>query len=58
MLGCLFPSRLWKNKEKLTKLYEKSSEKIDHHLNIVKIIKNLKYIKILMKNSLMDKYIK
>ena len=41
-------------KSKLHKLVSKSSDRIDSELNIVKIIKNLKFLKILMKKHLTD----
>ena len=51
-------SKWWKKHEKLKKLYEKGSEKIKTELNIVKIVKDLRNLKILIKNSLMDPQIK
>jgi hypothetical protein len=40
--------------KKLSKMYEIGSNKIEAQLNIVKIITNLRHMKILLKNSLMN----
>lgn len=47
--GCLFSRRT-----KLQKLYEIGSEKLEGEMNIVKIIKNLKFLRVLMKKHLAD----
>ena len=39
-------------------MYKESCEKIDSHFNIIKIINDLKSMKILMKHSLMTPHIK
>lgn len=57
-MGKYFPKFLWSNVDKFKQIYEETSEKIEMELNIVKIIKNLKDIKILMKYSLMTKELK
>lgn len=43
----------WKRKEKFSYLYEESCEKIDAQFNVIKILKHLKRVKIVVKNSLM-----
>jgi len=58
LTGCLFPFRCWSKRDKLTKLYEKGEEKLEAALDVVKIIKNLRNIKILMENSMMDSIVK
>ena len=52
-LGCLFPSRLWSKSEKLAKLYEEGADRLDTNLNVVKIFKNLRNMRCLMKYSLL-----
>ena len=47
--GCLF-CNLWPKKKKLQKLYDVGSEKIEVHLDIIKIVKSLKKLKIFMEN--------
>ena len=47
--GCLF-----KKRTKLQKLYEIGSEKLEGEMNIVKIIKNLKFLRVLMRKHLAD----
>lgn len=46
---------LWKKKDKLQKLYSQGQKRIEKDLNLVKLVRNLKRIQILMKNSLMTK---
>lgn len=53
-----FPGAFFKNKEKLTKLYQTTSDKLESELNIVKIIRSIRDLKILMKSSLMSDDIK
>jgi hypothetical protein len=52
-LGCLFPSRLWSKSDKLAKLFEEGADRLDTNLNLVKIIKNLRNMRCLMKYSLL-----
>ena len=55
MLGCFFPSKIFQKREKLLKLYYIAEERINKEMNMVKLIKGLRNIKILMKNSMMSK---
>ena len=58
-LGKLFVcGRMWKQEKKFKRLYEIGAERIESELNLVKIMKDLRNIKILMKNSLMSKRVK
>ena len=53
--GFLCCSRcMFKRKDQFLKLYERGQDRIDAELNIVKIMKTLRDLKILMKNSLLD----
>ena len=53
MLGCSKFKFLWQD-SKLIKLFDKASEKIDKELNVVKVIRNLRNLKILIKNTFMN----
>jgi hypothetical protein len=53
MLGCLKFKFLWHD-SKLIKLFDKASEKIVKELNVVKVIRNLRNLKILVKNTFMN----
>ena len=57
-MGCFFPRFCWRNVNKFQQIYEETNDKIDGELNIVKIIRNLKDIKILMKYSLLTPELK
>ena len=54
VLGCICCCR-WKNKEKLQKLYEDGDSRIEASLDIIKIIKHMRYLTVLMKHSVMNK---
>lgn len=45
---------LFEKRTQLQKLYEVGTEKLDHEMNLVKIVKNLKFLRILMKKHLTD----
>ena len=51
--GCNCVSKFWKNGHKFEKIYEKGQARIDHELNIVRFMNNLRNVKILLKASLM-----
>ena len=53
-MGKCFPFKKWEKRNKLTKLYNAGSERIESELNIVKLLNDHRNIKILLKNSLMD----
>ena len=53
MFGCLFPSRLWSKSFKFAKLFEEGADRLDTNLDIVKIIRNLRNMRCLMKYSIM-----
>ena len=57
-LGWLFRPGLWDKKEKFQKMYQTTQDRLETELNIVKIIRSLRDIKILMKNSLMTPELK
>mmetsp|Transcript_1880 Transcript_1880/g.2596 ORF Transcript_1880/g.2596 Transcript_1880/m.2596 type:complete len:210 (-) Transcript_1880:575-1204(-) len=48
----------WRNKQKFQKLYNIGSKRIENELNIVKIMKNIKDMKICLRHSLMSGPIK
>ena len=52
-LSFLIPHKLWHKKKKLVRLLNEGRKRIEKELDIVKILKSLRDIKILMKNSLM-----
>lgn len=53
-LGPLVSGCCFKRKENFIKMYDRGKDRIDAELNIVKIMRTLRDLKILMKNSLMD----
>lgn len=57
-LGCLFPCICWSKREKLNRLYEKSNDRIDKELDLVKVVKNMKSFRVFLKNFLMTEKIK
>ena len=57
-LGCLFPCICWSKREKLQRLYEKSNERIDKELDLIKVVKNMKSFRVFLKNFLMTDKIK
>ena len=57
-LGCDCFDKIWSKRKKLTKLYEKGQDKLETQLNILKIIKSLRNLKILMNNSMMTVKVK
>lgn len=56
IFGC--PNPFFKRKDRFVKMYERGYDRINTELNIVKIMKSLRDLKILMKNSLMDSSIR
>ena len=50
-LGRCFPN--WKNKSKLTKLFDIGNSRIERELNIVYLVKTLRHLKIMLKTTLM-----
>ena len=52
------PKCMFKKRDKFLSLYEKGQDRIDTELDIVKIMKSLRNMKILMKNSFMDGEVK
>ena len=50
----LFCKSLWDKKDYYQKLYDVGSEKMEKELDIVRLIKQIRYMKILMKHSLMS----
>lgn len=53
VMGRCFPTLCWKKHNKLTMLFHEGKSRIQKELDIVKIIKTLRYTRILMKNSLL-----
>jgi len=56
--GCCCKPKTWKNVNKFKKLYRIGENRIEKELNIVKIMKNIKDIKICLRNSIMDDRVK
>lgn len=56
-LGRFMPQFLFggKKRQKLMKLYDLAEERLEKEMNMVKIIKSLRTIKILMKSSFLSK---
>ena len=48
----------WKHNKQIIKLYQDGKMRIEKDLNIIKLVRNLKRLKIIMKSSLMDKDVK
>lgn len=53
---CLFYKNCWKNK--LKKLLKKGSEKLREEVDIIKILKDLRELKVIIMHSLMNPEIK
>lgn len=51
-------SKFWRKRDKMQKLYDKGQEMIETQLNILKIVKNLRNLKILMRGSMMTEKVK
>lgn len=58
IMGCCFPTCCWRKHKKLMHLYDEGLERIDHELDIVKIIKTLRMTRIFMKNSFLTPELK
>jgi hypothetical protein len=56
--GFLIPSFMWKKKKKLLKMLHDGKKRVEKELDIVKIMKSIRNVKILMKNSLLSKDVK
>jgi hypothetical protein len=52
--GFLIPSFCWTKKKKMLKVLNEGKERMEKELNIVKIMKSVRDIKILMKHSMMS----
>ena len=57
-LGGLFCDCCWGKKRKMQRLYEEGQDRIETELDLVKLMKNLRNMKVLMRNSLMNKQVK
>ena len=58
ILGCFFPKSCFSRRDMFLKLYERGQDRIDTELDVVKMMKSLRDIKILLKSSIMDDEIK
>jgi len=56
--GFLIPSFMWKKKKKLLKMLHDGKKRVEKELDIVKIMKSIRNVKILMKNSLLSHDVK
>ena len=57
-LGFLIPSFLCKKKKRLLKMIHDGKKRIEKELDILKIMKSIRNVKILMKNSLLSPDVK
>ena len=57
MLG-YFWCGCWSKRKKMQKMFDEGTEKMEDHLDIVKIVKSLKKLKIVMENSFMTEDVK
>jgi len=57
-IGFLIPEFLFKKKKKLLKLLHDGKRRIEKELDILKIMKSIRNVKILMKNSLLSPDVK
>lgn len=57
-LGRFFPSFIWPKKSQFQKLYNKTRDKIERQLNIIKLIKNVRNQKVISKNSILTDMLK
>ena len=58
IMGCFFPKSCFGRRDMFLKLYERGQDRIDTELDVVKMMKSLRDIKILLKSSIMDDEIK
>jgi hypothetical protein len=55
-LGCILPINLEEsNSQKLLKLYDQGSRRVEKDISLERIVKNLRNMKIYMKDKFMDK---
>ena len=54
-MACLFPSCCWSKKEKITKLFDISEHRLESALDLVKLVKNMRNQRILLKSFNFDK---
>ena len=58
LMGVCFPCICWSKKEKLQRLFERSDDRIQKELDLIKVVRNMKSFKILLKNFLMTDKVK
>ena len=56
--GFLIPEFLWKKKKRLLKMIHDGKRRIERELDILKIMKSIRNVKILMKNSSLSPEVK
>jgi len=56
-LPCLKYICKWKKAKDLELLYKKGKKKIEQELNVIRLIRNMNFIKIFMKNSVLTEKI-
>lgn len=54
-LGCLFPSFCWSKRDKLTKVFKTSADRIETELDVIKVMRSIRRQRILLKSKMMDK---
>lgn len=58
IMGSCFPKMCWSKHKKLVKFYNEGETRIENELNIVKIIKTLRMVRIFLKNSFLTPEVK
>ena len=57
-MGCFFPSFCWKKKSQFQKLYKMTHDRMENQLNIIKIVRNVRNLKMISKFSLLTPKLK
>lgn len=57
-MGCFFPSFCWKKKAKFQKLYSMTQDRMENQLNIIKMVRNVRNLKMISKFSLLTPKLK
>lgn len=57
-MGNCISKSCWSRKEKFVKLYDKASDQISSELDINRLVKNVRDLKLLVKNSMISADIK
>ena len=55
---CISKLFSWRKKESFLRLYNEGKQKIDRDLNVIRLVKNLNFLKIFMNNNLMSEKVR